>query len=141
MLQVSIRVRHPLKHESQTHWFTNGDRIHSAKKSFTFQSVEIELKTQTIYAKLAKSLVQQALSGYHATILCYGQTTSGKTYTTLGVHNNPGILPCALRDVFLSNCNIYIQYIQIYNETIEDLLGQDSNNIKIIEDHQYGTTL
>lgn len=33
--------------------------------------------------------------------MCYGQTTSGKTFTTLGTTDNPGILPCALRDVFL----------------------------------------
>jgi centromeric protein E len=30
----------------------------------------------------------------------YGQTTSGKTYTMLGSESSPGVLPCAIRDIF-----------------------------------------
>lgn len=74
--------------------------------------------------------------------MCYGQTTSGKTFTTLGTHDNPGILPCALRDIFLdANAKYSIQYIQIYNEVIDDLLDAKSTSLQIIEDSKWGTTI
>jgi centromeric protein E len=70
----------------------------------------------------------------------YGQTTSGKTYTMLGSPENPGILPCAVRDVLSytsrdKECNygIYCSYIEIYNENIHDLLA-NSSNLKLIDD-------
>jgi hypothetical protein len=66
----------------------------------------------------------------------------------LGYPNNPGILPCVLRDVFLkikkikqNNDNIdfkvYCSYIEIYNENIHDLLT-DSNFLKLVDDKKYG---
>lgn len=83
--------------------------------------------------------MKKVFDGYHATILCYGQTTSGKTYTTLGEPRNPGLIPCALRDIFQSELNVSISYIQIYNEQIDDLLTDETKNPKIIDDQQWGT--
>ena len=60
-----------------------------------------ELKTQQIYNQVGKSITESVLDGYNGTIFMYGQTTSGKTYTMLGTPDAPGILPCAVRDVFL----------------------------------------
>ena len=97
---------------------------------------------------MCKDVVSSALEGYNGSIFMYGQTTSGKTYTMLGSPNNPGILPCVLRDIFLkikkikqNNDNIefkvYCSYIEIYNENIHDLLT-DSNFLKLIDDKKYG---
>ena len=66
----------------------------------------------------------------------------------LGSPNNPGILPCALRDIFLKinkitkenkniNYKVYCSYIEIYNENIHDLLT-DSNFLKLVDDKKYG---
>ena len=70
----------------------------------------------------------------------YGQTTSGKTYTMLGSPENPGILPCTIRDVINYtnkeqeiNYGIYCSYIEIYNENLHDLLT-NSSNLKLIDD-------
>lgn len=60
----------------------------------------------------------------------YGQTTSGKTYTMLGTADLPGVLPCAIRDLFNkieedtpnTDYKVWISYMEIYNETIHDLL-------------------
>ena len=60
-----------------------------------------EMKTQQIYNQVGKSITESVLDGYNGTIFMYGQTTSGKTYTMLGTPDAPGILPCAVRDVFL----------------------------------------
>lgn len=81
--------------------------------------------------------MQRALDGYHGCILCYGQTTSGKTFTMLGSPDNPGVLPCTLRDVFMQIdlqselTNIWVSYLEIYNENIHDLLCPQQQNLKI----------
>lgn len=79
----------------------------------------------------------------------YGQTTSGKTYTMLGTAEQPGVLPCALRDVFRHieqapfQFRVWVSYLEIYNESIHDLLvsqgqgqgpGGEGAALKIRED-------
>jgi centromeric protein E len=71
----------------------------------------------------------------------YGQTTAGKTYTMLGSPDAPGVLPCAIKDVFsivqldqTSEYKIWVSYLEIYNEQIHDLLVQGSTNLKINKD-------
>ena len=70
------------------------------------------------------------MEGYNAVIFAYGQTASGKTFTLSGDEQEPGIIPRAMRDVFgfikrtpareyLLRCS----YLEIYNETIVDLLA------------------
>ena len=124
------------------------DSIYAPQK-FNFDKVySIENDSQLIYKEMCKDVVSSALEGYNGSIFMYGQTTSGKTYTMLGSPNNPGILPCVLRDIFLkikkikqTNDNIefkvYCSYIEIYNENIHDLLT-DSNFLKLIDDKKYG---
>ena len=124
------------------------DSIYAPQK-FNFDKVySIENDSQLIYKEMCKDVVSSALEGYNGSIFMYGQTTSGKTYTMLGSPNNPGILPCVLRDIFLkikkikqTNDNIefkvYCSYIEIYNEDIHDLIT-DSNFLKLIDDKKYG---
>eukprot|EP00831_Metopus_contortus_P032054 TRINITY_DN25990_c0_g1_i1.p2 TRINITY_DN25990_c0_g1~~TRINITY_DN25990_c0_g1_i1.p2 ORF type:complete len:219 (-),score=46.77 TRINITY_DN25990_c0_g1_i1:149-805(-) len=69
--------------------------------SFRFDNVfGQEINTQQIYCKVGRKITKEAMNGYNGTVLVYGQTTSGKTFTMLGSPENPGILPCALRDIF-----------------------------------------
>ena len=124
------------------------DSIYAPQK-FNFDRVySLECDSQLIYKEMCKDVVSSALEGYNGSIFMYGQTTSGKTFTMLGSPNNPGILPCVLRDIFLKikkikkeNENIefkvYCSYIEIYNENIHDLLT-DSNFLKLIDDKKYG---
>lgn len=81
------------------------------------------------------------MQGYNGTILVYGQTTSGKTYTMLGTPDKPGLLPCTLRDIFKgiqadtdTQYRISISYLEIYNEIINDLLEPELTNLRIKED-------
>ena len=46
------------------------------------------------------SLVESLVEGYNGTLFAYGQTGCGKTYTMSGNHNNPGIIPLALAQIF-----------------------------------------
>lgn len=96
-------------------------------KTFVFDSIfGPETEQAAIYDRAAKPLVADLLAGYNATILAYGQTSSGKTYTMEGgdaacggahILNNdlgnggncsiggcggcaPGIIPRLVNDVF-----------------------------------------
>ena len=106
------------------------DKVYSQKSS-----------SQLIYKEMGKPIIKSVLSGYNGTIFLYGQTTSGKTFTMLGNPEKPGILPCALRDIFNqiekdteNEYNVYCSYIEIYNENLIDLLNSHSPNLKLIDD-------
>ena len=80
--------------------------------------------------------------GFNGCIFMYGQTTSGKTYSMLGNKSQPGILPCAVRDVFKGIAKsedpqmfkVQVSYLEIYNETINDLFNKEATNLKITSD-------
>lgn len=90
---------------------------------------------------IARPITRAALQGYNGTVFMYGQTTSGKTYTMLGTPETPGILPCAVRDIFSAikkdsdhDYKVWISYLEIYNESINDLLVPGNQNLKIKDD-------
>ena len=56
--------------------------------------------TPLIYHEVVKPIMKKTLNGFNGSIFMYGQTTSGKTYTMLGSESSPGVLPCAIRDIF-----------------------------------------
>ncbi|CDW87540.1 kinesin motor domain containing protein [Stylonychia lemnae] len=116
-------------------------------QNFHFDNVfGIETKTPQIYHVIARPITKAALQGYNGTVFMYGQTTSGKTYTMLGTQEIPGILPCAVRDVFNgvkndsqnNNYNVWVSYMEIYNESINDLLSPGKTNLKIKDDPNHG---
>lgn len=77
------------------------------RKRFTFDSVFGAASSQEeIYETCVRPLVQRfAESGESVTVLAYGQTGTGKTYT-MGTHpDSKGIIPRAITDIFnlLSN--------------------------------------
>ncbi|KIJ17540.1 hypothetical protein PAXINDRAFT_73078 [Paxillus involutus ATCC 200175] len=100
---------------------------------FHFDEVLSGSENKPIYNAVARSHVWAAMEGYNAVIFAYGQTASGKTFTLSGNEDQPGIIPRAMKDVFshirraptreyLLRCS----YLEIYNETIYDLLSPPS---------------
>ncbi len=54
----------------------------------------------------------------------------------LGTPESPGILPCSVRDIFTATKNdaehdykIWISYLEIYNESINDLVFPGNGNL------------
>jgi kinesin family protein 6/9 len=96
----------------------------------------------SLYTLAALPLIQSALAGYNATLLTYGQTGAGKTYTTFGPpagggYKERGICARAVQGVFDVAASMFpdthseghmgvavkISVVEIYNEHIYDLLA------------------
>ncbi|XP_034097522.1 kinesin-like protein KIF21B isoform X2 [Drosophila albomicans] len=121
-------------------------------KAFTFDYVyDADSNQCDIYSECVNRLVEGTLHGYNATVLAYGQTGSGKTYTmgtgfdqASGDHQL-GIIPRAIRHIFAgidgikcaddndssitkSEFSVAVQFIELYNEEIIDLLDPFNKN-------------
>ncbi|XLU70586.1 hypothetical protein S245_029639 [Arachis hypogaea] len=107
------------------------------KKTFTFNRCFGPNVTQAEVFADTQPLIRSVLDGYNVCIFAYGQTGSGKTHTMSGP-NNPteetvGVNYRALRDLFLISeqrkdtihYDIRVQMLEIYNETVRDLLSTD----------------
>ncbi len=61
----------------------------------------------------------------------YGATGAGKTYTMLGSPNNPGLTYRTVLELYERveaineevACEIVISYLEVYNETVIDLIN------------------
>lgn len=117
---------------------------------FTFDNVLGENTSQeTTYISCARDSVLSFLQGYNATILAYGCTSTGKTFTMEGGKNvdDRGIIPRATEEIFnyiqtkgnsKTKFLVRASYLQIYNETISDLLKPERSNLNIREDKKKG---
>ena len=77
-----------------------------------------------------RDVVSSILSGYNGSIIAYGQTGTGKSYTlgNLGGEDtiSCGIIPRCLQELFSALDDSYevsVSYLQIYNEVVSDLLA------------------
>ncbi|XP_063465846.1 kinesin-like protein KIF9 isoform X18 [Symphalangus syndactylus] len=114
-------IRRGVVNNQQTDW------------SFKLDGVLHDASQDLVYETVAKDVVSQALDGYNGTIMCYGQTGAGKTYTMTGATENykhRGILPRALQQVFRTieerpthAITVRVSYLEIYNESLFDLLS------------------
>ncbi|KGL96230.1 Kinesin-like KIF9 [Charadrius vociferus] len=106
--------------------------------SFRLDGVLHNTSQELAYETVAKKLVSEALIGYNGTIMCYGQTGAGKTYTMMGAtaeYKHRGIIPRAIQQVFKATAHsvdpfvtVRISYLEIYNETLFDLLSTMRSN-------------
>ncbi|XP_074053839.1 kinesin-like protein KIF9 isoform X2 [Macrotis lagotis] len=120
-IHIKKDIRKGIVNNQQTDW------------SFKLDGVLHDASQDYVYETVAKEVVAQALNGYNGTIMCYGQTGAGKTYTMTGSNENykhRGILPRALQQVFrmieerpTHSITVRVSYLEIYNENLFDLLS------------------
>mmetsp|Transcript_34853 Transcript_34853/g.110066 ORF Transcript_34853/g.110066 Transcript_34853/m.110066 type:complete len:658 (+) Transcript_34853:1122-3095(+) len=110
---------------------------------FEFDQVLPPGSTQAeVYSCAAQPVIEDVLNGYNGTIMAYGATGAGKTYTLSSIDpESVGIIPRAAAEVFVQAAGdpdhkytVYMSFIQIYMEQINDLLRPESDNIQIRED-------
>jgi len=86
--------------------------------------------TRDLYDKSVLGLVHAAMDGYHASVLAYGQTSTGKTHTMTGTASQPGLIPLAIHECFdylrrqtaPREYLLRLSYMEVYKEHIRDLL-------------------
>ncbi|XP_036735109.2 centromere-associated protein E isoform X2 [Manis pentadactyla] len=135
---VCVRVRplnsreEALGEDTQAYWKTDNNAIYQVdgSKSFSFDRVfHSNETTKNVYEEIAVPIIDSAIQGYNGTIFAYGQTASGKTYTMMGSEDYLGVIPRAIHDIFQKikkfpdrEFLLRVSYMEIYNETITDLL-------------------
>ncbi|EGG24817.1 kinesin-1 [Cavenderia fasciculata] len=136
----------------ETQLVVNGTGPHRDQSiPFTFDRVFPPETTQEDIFQQLQSTIDDILNGYNGTILCYGQTSSGKTFTMFGPDDredveNQGIVPRASVHIFNriaedpsgSEFTIKCSFVEIYMEIIKDLLNPKNKNLKIRESKTNG---
>lgn len=115
-------------------------------KTYYFDNVFDGTSNQLdLYVDTARPIVDKVLEGYNGTILAYGQTGTGKTYTMSGNPDSPqtkGIIPNAFAHIFghIAKARenqkflVRVSYMEIYNEEVRDLLGKNvSKSLEVKE--------
>lgn len=124
------------------------------ERTFKFSGGILHDATQEqVYATVGAGMVSSVLQGVNATVMCYGQTGAGKTFTMTGGHGSyrhRGMVPRALADLFkrlsretgvLASCKV--SYAEIYNELVVDLLRPQtpSSDLVVTDDPERGVVV
>ncbi|ESW98220.1 hypothetical protein KL918_004035 [Ogataea parapolymorpha] len=118
------------------------------QRTYAFDRVfGAESDQESIFETVAEPMLAQILAGYNCTVFAYGQTGTGKTHTmvgNLGVDHNrlptdAGIIPRSVHKLFehlksVPDYSVKVSFIELYNENIRDLLGDESRPLKIFDD-------
>ncbi|CAL1287141.1 unnamed protein product [Larinioides sclopetarius] len=120
----------------------------NAVKAFSFDKVfGPEAEQDLVYNNVAAPLIQEVLMGFNCTILAYGQTGTGKTFTIEGdrnaalnnttKHSQAGIIPRSMEHIFeelaKQECDfeVNVSFLELYNEEIFDLLSKSDDLTKL----------
>ncbi|XP_059099397.1 osmotic avoidance abnormal protein 3-like isoform X4 [Tigriopus californicus] len=118
----------------------------AAPKNFTFDGVYgTDSTTEAIYNDVGYTLVEGVLEGYNGTVFAYGQTGCGKSFSMQGVKSpqeQRGIIPRSFEHIFEAidasenmKYLVHASYLEIYNEDIRDLLGDDARKRLDLKEH------
>ena len=112
-----------------------------------------------VFEMVGDGYIDQLLQGYNVTFMAYGQTGSGKTYTIFGPdevltqfasseRSLHGIAPSACEQLFeeiagtseetSSAWLVQCTYLEVYNGTVNDLLGDRRKNLVLRETPENG---
>ncbi|XP_053208395.1 kinesin-like protein KIF20A [Panonychus citri] len=94
----------------------SAEKINATRNVYNFTEILDESVNQlNVFSKCCLPLVEDVLDGNNGILFCYGTTSSGKSFTMRGPHEdptvNPGLIPLSLKKIFSSRkfmveCNI-----------------------------------
>lgn len=123
------------------------DPLTSSVKQYSYNGVFSEkFSNNEVYTLSLQKLMPRLLDGYNTTCFAYGSTGAGKTHTMFGHGSNlnSGLAYLSIQDCF----NIIpkhvvkkMSFLEIYNETIIDLLGNKNKTLMIVEDPVKGVVV
>ncbi|XP_052080028.1 kinesin-like protein KIF9 isoform X1 [Mytilus californianus] len=123
--------------------------------SFRLDGIFHNASQDHVFDTVASDIVTSALDGYNGTMMCYGQTGAGKTFTITGAtesYKQRGILPRSISQLFREieerpeySITVRVSYLEIYNESMVDLLAtlpeainQENGGTMSVAENQYG---
>ncbi|KAK4278368.1 hypothetical protein QN277_016223 [Acacia crassicarpa] len=160
-VKVVVRIRPANSHSKegyQTFRKVSSDMLCVGGRQFTFDSIfDWNSKQQDVFQSIGVPLVKNALAGYNTTLLSYGQSGSGKSYTMWGppsamveepsLSSHQGIVPRIFHMLFSElereqnvsegkqfNYQCRCSFLEIYNEQIGDLLDPAQRNLEMKDD-------
>ncbi|XP_068343187.1 kinesin-like protein KIN-7F [Pyrus communis] len=99
-----------------------------------------DCSTRRVYEEGAKRVALSVVSGINSSIFAYGQTSSGKTYTM------SAITDYTVADIYdyiekhtEREFNLKFSALEIYNESVRDLLSADTTPLRLLDDPERGT--
>ncbi|GAX21154.1 centromeric protein E [Fistulifera solaris] len=100
-----------------------------------------EATTEALFDRSVLGLVHAAMDGYHTSVLAYGQTSTGKTFTMTGTPNHPGLIPLSIQECFKylkhrkqgREYLLRVSYLEVYKEHIRDLLAASAVPIRLFD--------
>ncbi|GMP37731.1 hypothetical protein CsSME_00009297 [Camellia sinensis var. sinensis] len=109
--------------------------------AYTFDRVfSGDCSTRQVYDEGAKEIALSVVSGINSSVFAYGQTSSGKTYTMIG------ITEYTVADIYdyihkheERAFVLKFSAMEIYNEAVRDLLSTDTTPLRLLDDPEKGT--
>ncbi|KAI1294184.1 Kinesin-like protein KIF13A [Halotydeus destructor] len=125
-VKVAVRVRPLNKRERALGDSEDQVQVLGAKRQVALQ--------EDVFGDLGLPVLEATLQGYNGCIFAYGQTGSGKSFSMMGAPHEPGLIPRLCSGLFErirsdeaeadSQVKLEVSYMEIYNEKVHDLLGQ-----------------
>ncbi|GKV41505.1 hypothetical protein SLEP1_g49026 [Rubroshorea leprosula] len=111
--------------------------------AYTFDRVfSPDCSTRQVYEQGAKEVALSVVSGINSSVFAYGQTSSGKTFTM------SGITEYTMADIYdyierhkERKFIMKFSALEIYNESVRDLISADSTPLRLLDDPERGTVV
>jgi kinesin family member 18A len=149
LISLKVVVFDPPEEEQNTKGVPNHSTRHR-NVQLAFDVVLDQYASQRqVYESTCKPVLEPVMDGFNATVFAYGATGAGKTHTMVGTRETEGgagVMVLALRDLFAmckqreqegkGKFQICFSYLEVYNETIRDLLvaGHEAKRLELRED-------
>ena len=107
----------------------NNTIIKTSSGVYTVKKLFRDVPQRDFWEDCVEPLAQRALEGFNSSVLCYGYTGSGKTYSVFG--NNDGIAFQCVSNLLNNSSitNLEIKIVEVYLDRVLDLIDVKNNPV------------